>query len=314
MLSILLSILGYLLSALVFVLDKYILKSRIPSPAVYAFFVGVFSLFALGAAPFGLGFFGWEITTLSLLSGVLFVWGLVALYNAIRISEITRVAPLVGAMTPAVILLFFWCECLLGYESLGGSELIAIVCLIAGGITLSIRLPFRSSVFFRGFRYSILASVLLAFFTMIFKTASGEQNFASVFVWSRLGMTLGAFSLLLYTPFRREILSMCCRWGTKGRRKRQWGTALVFVVNKVLGGAGYFLLSLAITMGSAVVVQSLASIQYAFVIVLGAIASVLLPKIFHTRIPARFALQMAVALALITAGTILIAISGGKVL
>ncbi len=312
MTSLFLAIFGYLLSALVFVLDRYILKERIPKPAVYAYFVGLFSIFALGAIPFGFGFFGWEVTALAVFSGMLFVYGLVALYSAIRMSEITRVAPLVGSMTPAVILIFTWCGCILGREVLGATELWAIVLLILGGLSLSVRLPFQSRIFFRGFRYSIPAAIFFAVFFMGFKISSGSQNFVSVFVWSRIGMVCGALSLLLYGPLRRDILPMFRR-EEREKKKQQWTTVIIFVVNKGLGGVGYLCLSLAVTLGSVTIVQALASIQYAFVIVLGAVATVLFPEIFRVRIGRYFGFQVGIALLLIAAGTILAVLGGEKI-
>lgn len=308
MTSIFFAIVGYIFAAIVFILDKYILKSRIPSPAMYAFFVGVFSLVALGIAPFGLEFSGWNILALSLLSGVLFVWGLIALYNAIQMSDIMRVAPLVGSMTPAIILIFALCGCIVDQQFYGWRDSIAIFMLILGGIFLSIRIPFQSKIFFRGFQYSVLAAAFLALFSMIFKVASEGQNFISVFTWSRLGMVVGSLTLLLYAPFRQEILSLCCKWGNKGEKKRQWGTVAIFIVSKALGGLGYFLVNLAIVLGSVTIVQALASVQYAFIFI---IIWLFLPKGFLGKIDRSFAIQIGVSLFFIGIGIVLVATGEG---
>ena len=99
------ALLGYFFAALCSVFDKYLLSDRIPVPAVYAFFVSLFSLIPMVLIPFGFEYSNWYATWTLLLSGVLFVYGLVALYTAVKEHEISRVAPLVGTATSLVAFL-----------------------------------------------------------------------------------------------------------------------------------------------------------------------------------------------------------------
>src|SRR5665811_1276710 len=96
----LIAVSGYFLMAMVSVFDKYLLHSRISKPAVYAFYVALFSLFVLFFIPFGVDFPGIKIISLAILSGLFFIYGLVALYRAVQENEISRVAPLVGTVIP----------------------------------------------------------------------------------------------------------------------------------------------------------------------------------------------------------------------
>lgn len=305
MISIILAISGYFLAALVFVLDRYILKTSIPKPSVYAYFTGLFSLFALGFIPFGFEFSRGETIALSLLSGMIFVYGLVALYSAIRMNGITRIAPLVGAMVPTIIFFFSFLGCIVTAEMFTPIDMVAVFFLVIGGIILSIELPFQSRIFFRGFSYAILASLLIAIFFMGFKQSSQDQNFVSVFVWSRLGMVGGSFSLLLFPVFRREIFSAHHQSAGKEKKKEQWGTWSVFLTNKILASISYLCVSLAVTLGSVTIVQALGSVQYVFVLLLGGMATFFFPKIFRERLFGRFGLQMTTALVCITVGTVL---------
>lgn len=52
----LLVILAHLFYALVFLIDKYIVSRPLPHPVVYAFYVGVLSIFIWVLAPFGFPF------------------------------------------------------------------------------------------------------------------------------------------------------------------------------------------------------------------------------------------------------------------
>ena len=79
----LVALLGYFFAALSSVFDKYLLSDRIPVPAVYAFFVSLFSLIPMVLIPFGFEYSNWYATWTLILSGVLFVYGLVAFYTAV---------------------------------------------------------------------------------------------------------------------------------------------------------------------------------------------------------------------------------------
>lgn len=317
MLSFSLAILGYVLAALVYFLDKYILKERIPHPAAYAFFVGLFGLFVLGFAPLGIWFpkwawhfFGWEPTLVAFGAGAVFAYGLLALYRAIRESDISRVAPLTGSMTTVFVLVFSFFGWLPGSAPLGIVEAGAAGCLVAGGVLLSIHFPLRGRIFFRGFGQSLLAAFLIAVFFSGFKVASEGQNFVSALIWSRLGIFAGAVSLLLYPALCRPIISAIFGWKKRGDRKRKFGTVVLFLVNKGMGSLSYFFISIAITLGSVATVQALASVQYAFVAVFSLVATRYFSSVFDKAPNARFGMQIAVALACIVCGTVLAALGG----
>lgn len=308
MLSFFLAIVGYFFAALVFLLDRYILKEKIPNPSVYAFFVGLFSFFAITLIPFGFSFFSFWATGISLFSGMFFIYGLVGLYSAIRLSNIVRIAPLWGSLTTVFVLVFCWAGCFLRGESIHLFEMIGVFFLVCGGILFSLRLPFQTRVFFRGFRYTIFSAMLIALFLVGFQMASKDQNFVSVYVWSRLGMFLGAVSLFLYLPFRRDILDMYRGLKGKEKKEKRSGVVLVFLANKGLGATAHFLNSLAIFFGSAVVVQALASAQFAFVAILSILAAPFFPNVFRTQMRKGFAIQMAVAFFFVVFGMIFVAL------
>ncbi|MGB4943046.1 MAG: hypothetical protein WBO92_02940, partial [Candidatus Moraniibacteriota bacterium] len=93
---------GYFFNAVTVLFDKFLLAGRIKEPVVYAFFVSILSLFAIVLVPFGFQPIPWQTVVVFVISGMLFLYGLVAFYNAVQRSEISRVAPLVG-ITVSVI-------------------------------------------------------------------------------------------------------------------------------------------------------------------------------------------------------------------
>jgi uncharacterized membrane protein len=99
------AILGYFCNAVSQLLDKVILTEKhIPKPAVYAFYVAMFSLFSLLFAPFGLALIPSFFVGLFLFSGVTFIAGLLAFYYAVKAGNVARIAPLVGLVTSLTVL------------------------------------------------------------------------------------------------------------------------------------------------------------------------------------------------------------------
>jgi len=297
---ILIALSGYFLAAVAVVFDKFLLRSRIPEPSVYAFMISLFSLFAFIFAPFGLQIFHLEIMLLTLLSGVLFTYGILALYKAIKENEVSRVAPLVGAIIPLGTLSIVSSGLFGTKEILDGWGVGAFCMLLVGGIIISFQKETGQRGFFRGFPYALIAGLLLALSFVLLKYAFSHQNFVSGLVWSRAGMFLGGVSLFLIPQFREKILNFCREVFHK--KKESASTGGLFILNKTLAGVSYLFINYAIYLGPVTLVQAMSSSQYAFVFVLSVFAALKWPSMFEERRLVRQWAQKIVALACIAVG------------
>ncbi|HAV11261.1 MAG TPA: hypothetical protein DCX32_01825 [Candidatus Moranbacteria bacterium] len=260
---------GYLLIAVVAVLDKYLLHSRISKPAVYAFYVSVFSLFALAFIPFGFSFPGTRIVAYAIFSGIFFIYGLLALYRAVQENEISRVAPLVGTIIPLVSVVYAF---LFLDERLGVMGVVAVLILASGGFLISFDLPIHNMKLFKGFRYSVISGVSQAVSLGLLKEVFNGTGFINGFVWNRIGFFLAGMSLLLFPVFRKQIMKSFDQSGSS--RGRVASTGALFTANKIMAGTGSFLIVLAISRGSVSAVNAVGSIQFVFVLVLVSMLSV----------------------------------------
>src|SRR3989338_4223482 len=93
-----LALAAYLLHAIVFIVDKYLLQSSIPKPYSYAFGVSVLSLSSLLLIPFGVSWLGWKFFLVAITSGAIFFVGLISLYRTIRLGGASVVATQVGTI------------------------------------------------------------------------------------------------------------------------------------------------------------------------------------------------------------------------
>jgi drug/metabolite transporter (DMT)-like permease len=130
------AILAYFINAGVYIADKFLLSKKIHSSIVYAFFVGIWSVFNICLLVFDPWFPSFRELTLDLLAGGLFLATLVFWYKALHQSEATRVVPVVGALVP----IFSW---MLGYifldEVLDERQFLAFIILIIGGVLISVK-------------------------------------------------------------------------------------------------------------------------------------------------------------------------------
>ncbi len=302
----LVALLGYFFTAVSAVFDKYLLSDRIPTPAVYAFFVSLFSLFALGFIPFGFQFSDTRTTVTLLFSGMLFVYGLVAFYQAVKQHEISRVAPLVGTVVSLVAFLAVFLPGMSGEESIGPWYLLALVLLIVGGLLISFDLPLRRGEHVSWFIF--FAGILMGISLLLLKEGYAHTNFQSGLVWSRLGMTVAGLSLLLVPLFRGQIFAQLR--GFSHRSTRATSTGALFVLNKVTAGIATFLIAYAISRGSVSFIQALSGMQYVFLLLMMMPLSLRYPALFGERLLFWDWVQKGVAVGIIALGLWLATQSG----
>lgn len=274
---------SYFLSAFSVILDKFLLGSkRISSAPVYSFYIGMLGLFTLVFIPF----IDFEIPgllqiVLSLVSGIFFSLGILALYFAIQKSEASRVSPIVGAVIPVVSYLI---SLFSGTENFSLLQSLGIAILIFGGLLISFDLPLKlnKKKFFSGFYPSVISGLLLATAYFIFKFVYAEQSFLNGFVWTRIGSFFATLGYFLIPGWRKEIVSSFKEF--KKPKKQGYQTGGIFVANKIIGGISSILFNYALALGSVTLANSLVSFQYIFILILAYFGHLKFPLIFEERL------------------------------
>ncbi|TAK95130.1 hypothetical protein EPO05_05040 [Patescibacteria group bacterium] len=298
--------LAYLLVALEVILDKFLLTSkRVSHPAIYAFYSGMLSLTAVFFVPFGFHLVSGLTALANIVAGIIFVYGILSLFYAIQENEASQVMPVVGAVIPLVTM---GLSVVFLSERLEGLEYFGVALLVLGGLLISFDLPFHVSKrkFFAGFWFSVLAGALLAVAFTWFKHFYESQNeFINVFVWTRVGLFVGALSLLAFPGWRKSILNSF--GGFRRPKANHYQTGFLFVATKALGGVGSILTNYAIRLGSVTVVNALVSLEYVFVFIFSLLFSAWFPAIFRERKGATHLMQKIISILLIAAGMVLVA-------
>lgn len=289
---------GYFLNAIVGVVDKSLLGQRpTTKPPVYTFYIGLLSIFALVLAPFGLSWPGLTQFLVALLAGALLLLGLLYLFEALDIGEASRVFPMVGGLTPILILVLSFM--FLG-ERLSQLQVLAFFLLVLGGIIISSKKDGAKKNTSKSSKFIISAILLTSISLVLIKYVFIHQGFISGFIWTRIGSFLTALLFLIPASLRQSILS--------AGKEAKGGLSLLLVSNKAIAGVASVMISFAIFRGSVSLVNALQGIQYAFLLILAVILSQKFPQILEEKITGWIIIQKILAILLIGGGLMILAI------
>lgn len=287
------------------ILDKFLLSSKkVSHPAIYTFYVGLFSCFAFLFIPFGFHVLEKKEILIAVLGGIIYNYGLFALFSAIEKDEASRVMPVVGAVIPVVT---YFLSIFLLEENLNVHQFFGVVLLILGGLIISLDFhkknrkdKKRKHPFFETFLSSILAGFLLALSYTLFKKLYNQDSFLNVFIWTRGGAMLGALSLFLFSPWRKVILKSLKRF--KKTKKQDYHHGILFALAKSTAGLSSFLLNLAFSLGSVTVVNALIALQYSYIFILEIFLAAQWPKVFKVKRDSASLIQKSIAIVIISLG------------
>ena len=291
------------MNALAFLMDKFLLSSkRIPSPFVYAFFIGGLGILALVLIPFGVVIPSSAEIIRALVAGATFIIALVFFFAGLKENEASRVVPLTGAFVPGFTFVLAY---VFLAERLGQTDILAFVALVIGGVLITIE-PASSAGRHHGrgralgYAYAVIAAFIFAVSFVITKQVYLEQEFISGFVWSRVGGFLMALSFLLIPSARHGILH-------QPRQKGSAKTAALFFTGQVAGALGFVFVNYAISLASVSLVNAMQGVQYAFLLLMVIMLSKKFPRVLSERLTGTVLVQKIAAIILISAGIGLIA-------
>ena len=298
--SLAIALTGYFVLAIVGILDKFILTRTLPKPIVFAFYSSVFTLPALFLVPFGVVWPGEALAWLAaLVSGVAFAAALWAMYQGFSEGEVSHMGPLVGATTPFFV-------ALLGLTFLGEGfsayQILAIALLFIGSFFISLQRKPASFKFFHGIAWAVAAGALFALSHVTAKYMYDSYGFYSGFVWTRGAIGLGGLAMIFSSSVRESLRGLGKKNNLEFLNPKSNSKLLVVGLDKILGVAGVVLVQYAIALGSVTIVNALAGVQYAALVVFVAIISKFAPRLFKEKYERGEMAQEMAAVAIIAVG------------
>lgn len=252
--------------AVVVLTDRFIVsKGVVSKPVVYAFYVSFMSIFALGALPFGVTLPSGRTTLYSLAVAVSFLISIIFLYESLKNSKPTEVAPVVGGV--AAIASFIGSMLFLGTD-LPTHFVWGFAALVAGMVLIShFNFSIRSFVFLTG------SGIFFGLSSVLIKLIFVQDTLVNGFFWSRMANVVVAMALLLIPSVYRSIHA---DWSKPNKGKK----SLLVVGNKILGALGFVFSLVAIKLGDVAIVNALNATQYLFLIIFAIFFGNMLPEYF----------------------------------
>lgn len=259
------------------IFDKYALEKV--SRGVYDFlFFGTIGGFLVGVAAFlifGLDEFSGAVF-FPIAGGFLIQYSYLFYSHALAREDASYVVPLYITYSVVVLVLarFFG-------EVVSLPQFVAFCIVFFGALVLSFKgLSFEVLRLFRfrtGALFMVPAVLFLSIDILLTNHALAILSFSDVFIYDLFGFSLAAVSLFLVPSWRREIIS-----GIKQARLFKYG---LFFVNDLIDLSGHLLYKFALILAPAAsLVAVLGGVQPFYVLVLGVLFTLFLPKIVKENI------------------------------
>ena len=293
---------SYLILAVVFLVDKYLLVQKLPNPKVYSFLVGGMGILVLLIIPF-IDFFVPEASQIGLafLAGAFFIYALLWFYKGLQVFDASRIVPAISGILPIFTfgIAFIFSG---GKEILELKEIAALLLLTLGSVLMTYEKSKKISLNCLG--VSVLTAFLLSLSFILSKYVYLAQPFWSGFIWIRLGGVLMAAGFFFFSKEVREEIFKAKQTFTKQ-------TAILFFSNQGLGAVANILQNWAIALAPLAyiaMINALQGVQYVFLLFFAIVISLKFPQILKEQISKEILLQKIIAILLIGGGLALLAL------
>jgi drug/metabolite transporter (DMT)-like permease len=284
------------------IIDKVLISDyRIP-PRVYVLVISATSLmplvtlffFQLTALPF-------TVLLFTILVGFVRIYYTWPYFQALTFEEVSRVIPLLQ-LTPVFVLIL---SSLFLHEALPLQAYAAFGLLVFGGTLFAIRISkgIRLSL---AFYLMILASFLLALYSVGLKYLFSMQDFYTIFIWVQIAGFITFFQFIPLRPFRRSLVT------TYKTTSRQIG--VILVAEQALAYVAVYAYLYAISRGPVTLISSVGAIQPLFVLVFATILSYRFPRVLREELTKMDIALKVLGLVAIFAGTYLIQLFGASII
>ena len=266
-------IIGHLLNALGFVLNKAALTVSIKNPKTFTFYIGLLgsvSAFFLFLAP---GMPPADIWPQLILGGGFFMVALYSFLVALSGSDTSRVAPFIGALVPIFTFIFeyFWIG-----NTLSRDLFIAFVVLIIGTVIVTIDIDAeknhakKNKANIQAWVYGTIAAASFGVSFVASKLVYDAVPFWNGFAWMRIVAFVTVLGFLFVPGIAKDV------WGVRKIFTSKAGG--IYLGSQAVGAVSFIFINYAISKASVSLVNAMQGIQYALLIVLVLVGHVVAPK------------------------------------
>lgn len=256
---VLLAAIGHILNAAAFIVDKTLLSTALKRSGTYAALLSLLSFAAIFFLPWVRVWPQGMMLAVTLGFGGVFVLALWLFFASLKRAETSRVVPIIGSLVPLFTLMGTWH--FLG-ERLSMNQLFGFGMLLLATWLLTSVGDKRGALDGKTLLFATGSAFLFAVSSVLGKASYTAIPFFSAFILSRLGVAGVGLAIIALAPrIRAELFGLFrSQPGKAGTSAR---TTALAVAGQVCGGIGFLMVHLALSAGSAPIVNALQAIQYA---------------------------------------------------
>ena len=289
------ALLSYFLNSIALTVDKFLLTKSIPDPLIYIFYFSLVSFLLTLAIPFT-HIPSFTVFILSSTSTLAWTVGAYCMFRALKYGQVQRVIPVIGTVTPLVLLIFA-----AGSNSIDLKQTEGIILSVIGLVFLTLG-DLKGKLAWDELILEISSGFFFALAYFLLRLAFLQDSFFTVLVWSRPILIPLGIILLMIPASRNKILPMLHPRGVIQK------AAPVFIFGQIAAGTSELLLTFSISLTNPAVVNSLQGIKYIYLLIFSLILGKKYPEIFKTKLSGYFLLSQIVGIAFIGLGLYLLAI------
>jgi len=303
MLWLIITLVAYFTLAIVYLIDKHLLTSNITDPKIYTIYVSILSLFIILLAPFTHFYLpSFNILMLCFAAGISFTACLYFFYKGVKIFEVSRIVPAIGALEPVLVISLIYLISF-GAEKIPLSVLIAFIVLIIGSVLMTYER--EKKITWQSLKISFLTAFAFALFCVLSKYAYFKLPFLNALIWMKIGGVLPALVILIFSLKTRKEIKQNLQATNFPQKKKG-----LFVLNQIFGAGSGLLQNWAIALAPIIylpVINALQGIQYVFLLIFTIFLSLKSPQILKEEISRKTLLQKIFGIIFIGVGLAIIA-------
>ncbi len=297
------AVIAQLLNSISVTVDKFLLSKSIPDPLIYIFYFSLISILVLLVTPFIPGP-TMPVLILGSLSSFSWIVAAYLMFALLKMGQVQRVIPIIGALTPIFLLIF-------AGQSLSIIQIEAITVLILGLLILTLE-DLKGRFEKRELLMEIGAALFFALSYYLLSLGFAMQSFLTVLVWSKPSLIPIAVVLLIIPTTRRKILGFIQKDRSNqsvSQSHRNLLTGVVFAFGQTSAVLSELLLTYAISLANPAIVNSLQGLKYVFLLIFSLILGRRYPEVFKNKSGTVFLITQFFGITLIVWGLYLLAVA-----
>lgn len=284
------ALLAYIFLGAVAIIDKILLKTSIPNPLVYTFYISIFGLLSLLLLPFGFKFTV-DMLVFGTVSGISSTFALLTYFKSLKAGAVSIVSPVIGTLNPLFALIL---GLLFLNQIITKNQIIAFSVLILGAGILTFSLWVSKIKFNTQLKLMIVSGFLFALSYITLREVFLLSDFYSGIILTRIVAAITAISFLFLPQVRKQIF------------KPSFSSGILFLAGQTMGAFQGLLLAYATSLTSPALVNSLFGVQYIVILAAALILRKAHSKLLDERLTKATLLQKTAGAAILSLGVYLL--------